>query len=226
MKSKTGLAIFTLLLSACAGEKSGPEDPVTPIGHAWMDTGRFNTKLSEEQRQQVFYHRNNEEDYQTLQDTSRIALRFFWSRSFDPFVIIRLENRPEYYNSAGLNRRYEEWFAMYKEPIQRLNHDCPVRQNDRCSGRVAPYVHQQGVQILPVNQTPALLVALDSVGFWKMKPAYPAGPHTDGSNWTLQVYYKGKYKEVTTDLPDHPLKLICLRMIRLSKYPVKKDRIY
>ncbi|GAA4382709.1 hypothetical protein GCM10023186_23340 [Hymenobacter koreensis] len=191
-----------------------------------MDTVRFNTKLTPEQRAQVFYKRNYEEDYRELRDTSRVVLRFFWWRAFDPFVIVRLENRLELQDSASTWKRYEEWFATYKEDISRLNHDCPVRKNGKCYGKPHPFIHRQGVQILPVNQTPALLAALDSMDFWNMRKEYPADAHTDGSNWTLQVYYKGKYREVTTNRERHPIKSVCLRLLKLSGYPVKPERIY
>ncbi|AII52485.1 hypothetical protein N008_10925 [Hymenobacter sp. APR13] len=216
-----------LLMAVIACQKTEPiaENLATPA-NAWIDTVRFNTELTDEQRRQVFYVRNHEEDYLTIRDTSRIMLRFFWSRSFHPFTVVRLENRPEFYDSAGVVKKYEEWFATYKQDIRRINHDCPTRKDDRCYGKVLPFVHRQGVEILPVNQRPPLLALLDSIGFWQMRPVYSAGAHTDGSNWTLQVYYKGKYHEVSTDLQRHPIKLVCLRLLKLSKYPAKPDEIY
>lgn len=191
-----------------------------------MDTVRFNTELTDEEHYQVYLARNHEEDYCTIRDTARIMLRFFWGRSFHPFTVIRLENRPEFYDSVGVVKKYEEWFAMYKEDVRRINHDCPLRKDDKCYGKVYPFIHRQGVELLPVNQPPKVLATLDSIGFWKMRPNYSAGSHTDGSNWTLQVYYKGKYHEVSTDLQQHPIKQVCLRLLKLSGHPAKPDEIY
>jgi len=42
----------------------------------------------------------------------------------------------------------------------------------------------------------------------------------------LQVYYHGKYHEVSTDMDKHPIKLICLRMLKLSGYKPKLEEIY
>ena len=186
---------------------------------AWIDTVRFNSKLTDAQRKQVYLVRNNEESYKTLTDTNRIMLRFYWYRSFHPYVVVRLKNRPEVYDSSGVRKIYTEWFALYKEDISRLNHDCPVRIKNRCTGKPYPFVHQKHVELLKVNHTPVVLNALDSIGFWEMKPSYEEGPHTDGSSWTLEVYYKGKYKQVLTDQEQNPIKGICLKMLELEQFP-------
>lgn len=217
-----------LLLACERAPKPLATEPARAATDAWMDTVRFNTKLTAEQSAQVFYKRNNEENYRDLHDTARVALRFFWWRAFHPFVIVRVENRPEIWDSAGVRKVYEEWFATYKQGVSRLNHDCPVRQNDQCSGKPLPFVHRQGVEILPVNQPPPLLAVLDSVDFWHLPADTATEAHTDGSSWTLQVYYKGRYRELSTNTTaaNHPLKRICRRMIKLSGYPVKPNEIY
>lgn len=220
------LLLAAVLIGACSSPDKQQLKTALNSSEAneWMDTVRFNSKLTDKQRQQVYLARNNEEDYTKLRDTARIMLRFFWWRAFDPYVVVRLENRPEIYDSSRVRRIYQEWFALYKEDISRLNHDCPVRINERCTGKPYPFVHQQHVELLPVNKTPAILKMLDSIGFWKMKPVYQAGPHTDGSDWMLEVYYKGKYKQVSTDRQQHPLKAVCLRLLQLSGY--KPKRVY
>ena len=192
---------------------------------AWIDTVRFNSNLTDEQRKQVYFARNNEEDYEKLTDTSRIMFRFYWYRSFHPYVIVRLENKPELYDSSGVNKTYTEWFALYKEDISRLNHDYPVRLNDKCSGKPYPFVNEEHGVLLKANHIPSVINALDSIGFWKMKPLYEAEPHTDGSSWTLEVYYMGKYKQVSTDQKRNPIKSICLKMLKLSAYNVKPNKI-
>lgn len=218
-----------LLLLACEQAPTTRGSlPVEAIGSDWTDTVRFNSELTPDQKAQLFYKRNYEEDYRTLHDTARVALRFFWWRAFHPFVIIRIENRPQVWDSAGVRKVYEEWFATYKQDVARLNNDCPVRKNDRCFGKPLPFVHRQGVEILPVNCQPALLAMLDSVDFWHLPADTTKEAHTDGSNWTLQVYYKGRYRELSTNTTAarHPLKSICRRMIKLSGYLVKPDEIY
>lgn len=227
MKYLFQLVVFTGFCMSCS-EQREPQITVAKPDNSlvWIDTVRFNSKLTDTQRKQVYFARNNEENYKTLTDTNRIMLRFYWYRSFHPYVVVRLENRPEVYDANGARKIYAEWFALYKEDISRLNHDCPVRINDKCAGKPYPFVHQEHVELLKVNHTPAILSELDSIGFWKMKSLYEAGPHTDGSSWTLEVYYKGKYKQVSTDQERNPIKGICLKMLKLSAYNVKPDEIY
>jgi hypothetical protein len=192
----------------------------------WVDTVHFNTPLSEEQQRQVFFVRNNEEDLRKLTDTARIVMRFSWWRAFHPAVNVRVENRPQVWDSSGTRRLYEEWFALYKENIQRLNGHCPVEKDGKCYGKQLHSIYQQHVVLLPSNQTPKILARLDSIGFWKMNAYYPDAPHTDGSSWNLEVYYKGRYKAVTTDRSEHPIKEICLQMLRMSEYKTKKNEVY
>ena len=169
---------------------------------AWIDTVRFNSNLTDAQRKQVYLVRNNEEDYEKLNDTARIALRFFWWRAFHPYLVVRIENRPEVYDSSGVRKLYEEWFALSKEDVARLNHDCPVRKGDKCFDKPFPFVHQQRVVLLKINEIPSVVKQLDAIKFWQMNSEYNSpGMHTDGSNWTLEVFYKGKYKAVSTDIP-------------------------
>jgi hypothetical protein len=198
--------------------------PLNPL--AWIDTVRFNTELTDEQQKLVYLTRNNEEDYELLKDTNRVALRFFWWRAFHPYVVVRLENRPELHYSGGKLKVYEEWFALYKENVQRLNHDCPMQIDDKCYGKPYPFVHQQNINILKVNEVPQVVAKLADSGFWDMKSEYMSGLHTDGSSWTLEVYSKGKYKQVTTDLEQHPIKSICLEMLRLTGKKVEPKYIY
>ena len=227
MKYLFQLLVFTGFCMSCS-EQQKPQIIASKSNNslAWIDTIRFNSKLTGEQRKQVYFARNNEENYKSLTDTNRVMLRFYWYRSFHPYVVVRLENRPEVYDSSGVRKIYTEWFALYKEDIPRLNGDCPVRINDKCTGKPYPFVHQEHVELLKVNYTPVILNALDSIGFWKMKPLYEAGPHTDGSNWTLEVYCKGKYKQVSTNQEQNPIKVICLKMLKMSGYSVKPDEIY
>ena len=198
--------------------------PLNPL--AWIDTVRFNSNLTDEQQKLVYLTRNNEESYELLKDTNRVALRFFWWRAFHPYVVVRIENRLEISESGGVRRRYEEWFAVYKENIMRLNHDCPVQVNNKCFGKPYPFVHQQRVALLKPNQTPEIIAKLEQSGFWNMKPVYEADAHTDGSSWTLEVYSKGRYKVVTTDLQQHPIKKVCLEMLKLTGKKVDLKEIY
>jgi hypothetical protein len=222
------LIVFCSLLIACSNQ---PKTEVTKTNgvnpSAWIDTVRFNSKLTDVQRKQVYLVRNNEEDYKMLSDTARIALRFFWWRAFHPYLVVRVENRPEVYDSSGVRKLYEEWFALSKEDITRLNHDCPVEKDDKCFGKPFPFVHQQKVALLKVNETPSVVKQLKDIGFWQMKSEYNSpGIHTDGSNWTLEVYYKGKYKSVSTDIPNESIKKVCLEMLKTSGYKIKPDEIY
>ncbi len=59
-----------------------------------------------------------------------------------------------------------------------------------------------------------------------MKPEYNRGIHTDGSNWILEVYYKGRYKQVEVDLSAHPVKDVCLEMLRLTGKKLDPKEIY
>ena len=219
-----------LALSSCfyaCSSKQGPVVKTTSANPlAWVDTVHFNTPLSEEQQMQVFFVRNNEEDLRKLTDTSRVVMRFSWWRAFHPAVNVRVENRPQLRDSSGTYKSYAEWFALYKENIQRLSGHCPVEKDGKCSGQQLPNLYQQHVVILPANHTPTLLKKLDSIGFWKMKQYYPDLPHTDGSSWNLEVYYKGKYNHVTTDRQQHPIKEICLEMLKMSEYKTKKGEVY
>ena len=79
---------------------------------------------------------------------------------------------------------------------------------------------------MPVNKIPTIIHKLDAVGFWQMKPAYSQGSHTDGSHWNLEVYYKGRYKQVSVDLAEHPVKEICLEMLKLSGKKLDPKEIY
>ena len=222
------IIVFCCLSVACSQEpKAGKAktNGVNPL--AWIDTVRFNSNLTHVQRKQVYLVRNNEEDYEKLTDTARIALRFFWWRAFHPYVVVRVENRPEIRDSSGVRKLYEEWFALYKEDISRLNHDCPVEKGDRCFGKPFPFIHQQHVVLLGHNAVPHIIEELGASGFWQMKPVHSAGPpSTDGSSWTLEVFYKGKHKEVTTDMPNEPIKKICLEMVKMSGFEPKPDEIY
>lgn len=217
-----------LLVVACDTKKVEVKSVAITNNKAWIDTVRFNDNLTPEQRKQVYYKRNFEENYKQIEDTTRVALRFFWYRSFHPYTVVKLENRPqgEVDDSTKKIITYAEWFATYKIDVPRLNRDCPVRRNGKCYGDLRPFVWQQNVNVLPPNKTPALIAALDSIGFWRMKAQYLSGPHTDGSNWTLEVYYRGKYHEVSTDMQSHPIKQICLRMLKLSGYKLKSREIY
>ena len=198
---------------------------VNPL--AWTDTVRFNSNLTDAQRKQVYLVRNNEEDYEKLNDTARIALRFFWWRAFHPYLVVRVENRPEVYDSSGVRKLYEEWFALSKENVARLNHDCSVRKGDKCFDKPFPFVHQQRVALLKINEMPSVVKQLDAIKFWQMNSEYNSpGIHTDGSNWTLEVFYKGKYKVVSTDIPNESIKKICLEMLKASGYKTKSDEIY
>jgi len=220
----------TLFFSAvaCNEQKNRVDTVSKKDDSSWMDTVRFNSNLTSEQREQVYYKRNFEENYKRIKDTTRVALRFFWWRSFHPYTVVRLENRPqvEINNSSGKRTVYTEWFATYKVDVQRLNRDCPERRGNKCYGEQRPFVWQQNVCVLPANKTPAVIAALDSIGFWQMKANYADASHTDGSNWTLQVYYHGRFQEVSTDMQTHPIKRICLRMLKLSGYKPKQDEIY
>lgn len=222
------LTIICFLFAGCSHqqEKIIPKtNSVNPL--AWVDTVRFDSNLTKAQRKQVYLVRNNEEDYEKLKDTSRIALRFFWWRAFHPYLVVRVENRPEVYGSNGVNKLYEEWFALSKEDITRLNHDCPINKNDKCFGKPFPFVHKQNVVLLKANEIPMVVKQLDDIKFWQMKSVYNSpGFHTDGSSWTLEVFYKGKYKIVTTDIPNESIKKICLKMLKSSGYKVKPDEIY
>ena len=216
------------LFVACAPEQK-PEvvktNGVNPL--AWIDTVRFNSNLTDAQQREVCLIRNNEEDYEKLTDTARIALRFFWWRAFHPYMVVRVENRPEIRDSSGVRKLYEEWFALYKEDISRLNHDCPVEKDGKCFGKSLPFTHQQNVVLLNVNEIPNIVKELDAMRFWQMKPSYNSiAPHTDGSNWTLEVFYKGKYKVVTTDIPNKSIKRLCLEMLKMSGYKPKTNEIY
>jgi len=228
MKISCLLVGLIFFLVACDTKKAEVKSVTLTSDTAWIDTVRFNDNLTPEQSKQVYYKRNFEEDYKQIEDTARVALRFFWYRSFHPYTVVRIENRPENYmaDSSGKQAVYTEWFAVYKINIQRLNHDCPARKGDKCSGKVRPYLWQQNVNLLLVNKTPAIIAALDSIKFWNMKEVYASPAHTDGSNWTLQVYYHGKYHEVSTDMQSHPIKQICLRMLKLSGYKLKSREIY
>ena len=198
---------------------------VNPL--AWIDTVRFNSNLTQAQWQQVYFFRNNEEDYEKLIDTARIVLRFSWWRAFHPYVVVRVENRPEIRDSSGVRKLYEEWFALYKGDISRLNHDCPVEKDGKCFGKPLPFIHQQHVVLLKANEIPHIVKELDAMRFWQMKPSYNSRtPHTDGSNWTLEVFYKGKYKVVTTDIPNKSIKRLCLEMLTMSGYKPKANGIY
>jgi hypothetical protein len=216
------------LSTACAPQEKSETiktHGVNPL--AWIDTVRFNSRLTAEQQKQVYLVRNYEEDYEKLQDTARIALRFFWWRAFHPYLVIRVENRPEVYDSSGVRKLYEEWFALSKEGVTRLNHDCPVRKEDKCFGKPLPFVHQQKVVLLETNKMPGVINQLNETGFWQMKPEYNSpGMHTDGSNWTLEVFYKGKYKALSTNIPNESIKRICLEMLKASQYSIKPDEIY
>lgn len=193
-----------------------------------IDTIRFQNSLTQCQARQVYYRKFFEEDYRRIDDTARVALRFTWDRSFHEPVIIRLENRATIRLSDSTSRRevWQEWFATYKANIRKLNRDFVVQKGNRRLGKVPPFVFQQSVQVLPVNETPTIIAALDSIGFWQMKTSYPAPLHTDGSSWMLEVYRNGRYHEVSTDMQEHPIKEICLQLIRLSKYPATPDEIY
>lgn len=197
---------------------------VNPL--AWVDTVHFNSTLTDKQWGQVYFARNNEEDYEKLTDTTRIALRFSWYRSFHHYVVVRIENRPEIRDSSGTRKLYEEWFALYKENLSRLNHDCPVKKGEKCFGKPFPYVHQQQVALLETNKTPLVVKKLKAMKFWQMQRNYSTGPHADGSDWTLEVYYKGKYKVVSVDVEKHPVKDLCLEMLRLTGYKIKKNEVY
>lgn len=204
--------------------KSDVSKTANPL--AWIDTVRFNTPLTEEQSRQVYFVRNNEEDLRKLTDTARVILRFSWWRAFHPAVNARVENRPQIRDSSGVRRLYQEWFALCKENIQRLNDHCPVEIDGKCSGQQLTHLYQQHVVLLPVNQQPKILAELNDAGFWQMDSANFDTPHTDGSSWNLEVYYKGKYKSVTTDKQQHPIKKLCLEILKLSEYPIKKEEIY
>ena len=221
------VVIFGLFL-ACTPQQEHEvvkTNGVNPL--AWIDTVRFNSKLTSEQSKQVYLVRNNEEDYEKLTDTARVALRFSWWRAFNPYLVVRVENRPEIRDSSGVRRLYEEWFALYKEDIRRLNHDCPVEENGKCSGKALPFVHQQNIVLLKANQAPHVVSELNALGFWQMKSEYNSpGIQTDGSSWTLEVFYKGKYKVVTTDIPNDSIKRLCLEMLRMSGYKPKTNQIY
>lgn len=194
-----------------------------------IDTIRFSTKLTDCQMHQVFYRRNFEEDYSKIEDTSRVALRFIWWRSFHGLTIVRLENRPTIaFIDGNIRKRkiWQEWFATYKTDIQSLNHDYTIWAKDKRSGKIPPFVFQQHVEKLPVNKIPTAVQLLDSIKFWNMKPIDSAPAHTDGSYWTLQVYRNGKYHEVSTDKSDHALKSVCIQLLKLSKHPATPDEIY
>lgn len=221
------LGIASACFIACSPQQPSKivkTNGVNPL--AWIDTVRFNSNLTEAQRQQVYFVRNNEEDYEKLTDTARIALRFSWWRAFHPYVVVRVENRPEIRDSSGVHKLYEEWLALYKENITRLNHDCPVQKDGKCFGKPLPFLHQQNVVMLKANEVPHIVRQLDAMGFWQMKPAYESGPHTDGSSWTLEVFYKGRYKVVTTNIPNDSVKQLCLEMLRISNYKAKANEIY
>ncbi|WP_375416402.1 hypothetical protein [uncultured Hymenobacter sp.] len=225
-----GLLYILLLCEACStqSKQNLPTAQVkVPIDSlAWIDTVRFNNKLTDRQQKLVYLVRNNEEDYEKLKDTNRVALRFFWWRAFNPYVVVRVENRPQIYDSSGVRKLYQEWFALYKEDITQLNDDCPVRKENKCFGKPFPFVHQQQVAILPLNETTAIINKLNTIGFWQMKPEYNRGIHTDGSNWILEVYYKGRYKQVEVDLSAHPVKDVCLEMLRLTGKKLDPKEIY
>lgn len=221
------LTIVCFLFAGCSHqqEKVIPKtNSVNPL--AWVDTVRFNSNLTDKQWGQVYFARNNEENYENLTDTARIALRFSWYRSFHHYVVVRVENRPEIRDSSGTRKLYEEWFALYKENVSRLNHDCPVKKGERCFGKPFPYVHQQQVGLLETNKTPPVVQKLEVMKFWQMQRNYNSGPHTDGSDWTLEVYYKGKYKVVSVDVKNHPVKDLCLEMLKLTGYKIKKNEVY
>ena len=222
------LIVFCYLFIACSQQPKAEKtkaDSVNPL--AWIDTVRFNSNLTKGQWQQVYLVRNNEEDYERLADTARIALRFSWWRAFHPYVVIRVENRPEVYDSSGVRKLHEEWFALSKENIMRLNHDCPIRRGDKCFGKPFPFVHQQKLTLLKVNEMPSVVKRLEAIRFWQMKSEYNSpGVQTDGSNWTLEVSYKGRYKVVSTDIPNKLIKEICLEMLKASGYKPKANEIY
>ena len=233
---KTNLLLLFVFFSACNQQRKS-ERPAVKVAAAAIDscsidfdidTVRFRNNLSDCQNRKIYLIKNFEEDYEKINDTARVAIRFFWYRSFNEPVIIRLENRPIIRLSDSSSQReiWQEWFASYKIDIRKLNRDFTIEKGDKYYGRIPPFVFRQGVEVLPVNETPEIISVLDSIRFWQMKPEYLAGPHTDGSSWTLQAYYKGKYHEVTTDMQKHPIKEVCRQLIKLSKYPVKKEDIY
>ena len=80
--------------------------------------------------------------------------------------------------------------------------------------------------MLKANEAPHIISQLDTMGFWQMKSAYETGLHTDGSSWVLEVFYKGKYKVVTTDIPNDSIKQLCLEMLKISNYKIKANEIY
>ena len=229
MKPYSALLIFVCgAFVACAPQQKPEIIKTNGINLlAWIDTVRFNSNLTEAQSKQVYFVRNNEEDYEKLTDTARIALRFSWWRAFHPYMVVSIENRPEIRDSSGVRKLYEEWFALYKQDITRLNHDCPVEKDGKCFGKPLPFIHQQNVILLKSNEVPQIIKELDAMGFWQMKPTYNSQvSHIDGSDWTLEVFYKGKYKLVTTNIPNKSIKRLCLEMLKMSGYKPKANEIY
>lgn len=168
----------------------------------------FQDSVSREQ----WLSKNYEESIVQISDTNRVVFRLNWWRAFHPYVIIRIENFPQQVQDS----LYVEQYAVSKVYRDELN--------DYSSLAPRPYLFEQKNCKVSNAELEGLIALANKVNIWNVKSDKVI--QTDGSNWELEIYMKGKYHLVSSNSVSPAIKEIGQEMIELSCLKLKKEEIY
>jgi len=158
--------------------------------------------------------KNYEENIEEISDTNRIIIRLNWYRSFHPFTIIRIENFPEILGDSTRQIIHADQFIISKVYRDDVNNYESSR----------PFLFEQHNTKISDEELRRLMDVINKNDFWNQKSDLIL--QTDGSNWELEMYIKGKYHMVSSNKVNPLIKNIGLEMIKLSGLKLKQEEIY
>ena len=203
-----------LYINVVANWQKGHMKTIAIIGVLIILT--MDTYAQEDQKRTEWLDKNYEEDYKSINDKDRVAIRFSWWRAFEKFTIIRIENIPtRIFNSDSSDTKvFQKYYAVSKTYHDDLN-DYENRKY---------YLFDQHVTEINTEDFEKFIELIDRLKIMTKKSKKIL--MTDGSNWDIEISKDGKYFQLNTNNPDEATKTFGAEMIRLSGLKIDKDKIY
>jgi hypothetical protein len=135
-------------------------------------------------------------------DTSLVAYRFLWLRTFHNPIAIRISIRPD--ETATLTGKITSGAGGYEPGMMTWNESFELSR----------------------SQVETFLKLLDKTGFWSL-PSEASNGGEDGAQWIMEGVRKGAYHVVDRWSPQKDdYASMCLYLVNLSKIQLKAKEIY
>ncbi|WP_207436118.1 hypothetical protein [Sabulibacter ruber] len=170
--------------------------------------------LEDSARFEEWLRKNHEEDLKKLTDTNRVVFRLNWSRSFDPEIILRVQNFPIYTKITD-SLYHVEQYAISKVYLDEIND---------YSSSALPYLYEQRNTKISLKDLERLKSLANQLKIWEENS--DRKEVIDGSNWELEIYMNGKYHRVSSNTVNPAIKSIGQEMMRLAKLKISQEEIY